>query len=153
MKLEKLVEKMNGYKKGTFVTLEWESDISSAKAKKQGISVTKRCKGLVRLGINYSNIKEVQQMIKDNEADSKPVWFEHTEHTGIIQNKKDSNKKYLQVFTVNGNSINTVLNSTNNITDKETLLETGLVNKSSFSNGATIRTFTLNVDNILQFGK
>lgn len=157
MKLEALIKKLNSYKAGTFVKITWERDISSAKAKKQGISVTKECEGVVRVGINYNSLKALQGV--ERSEDRKPSWFEHCQDTpkGIIQSKSDNDKKYLQVFTVPGSKIKSSI-SMNNECDEtsctvDRLYEMGLITKAALSNGDELNTFTLNVENIKSFGK
>lgn len=155
MKLEALIKKLNSYKAGTFVKITWERDISSAKAKKQGISVTKECEGVVRVGINYNSLKALQGV--ERSEDRKPSWFEHCQNTpkGIIQSKSDNDKKYLQVFTVPGSKIKTSISTNNNETSStaDQLYEMGLITKAALSDKDELNTFTLNVENIKSFGK
>ena len=155
MKLEALIKKLNSYKAGTFVKITWERDISSAKAKKQGISVTKECEGVVRVGINYNSLKALQGV--ERSEDRKPSWFEHCQDTpkGIIQSKSDNDKKYLQVFTVPGSKIKTSISTNNNETSRtvDQLYEMGLITKAALSDKDELNTFTLNVENIKSFGK
>lgn len=155
MKLEALINKLNNYKAGTFVKVTWERDISSAKARKQGISVTKECEGVVRVGINYNSLKALQGV--ERSEDRKPSWFEHCQNApkGIIQSKSDTDKKYLQVFTVPGSKIKTSISTNNNETScsADQLYKLGLITKAALNNKDELNTFTLNVENIKSFGK
>lgn len=152
MKLEALINKLNNYKAGTFVKVTWERDVSSAKAKKQGISITKECVGLVRVGINYNALKALQGV--ERSEDRKPSWFEHCEESkGLIQSKNDSSKKYLQVFTVPGSKIKSTMITNGQVEAANVLYDMGLITKAALSNNEELHTFTLNVENIKSFGK
>ena len=154
MKLEALLQKLESYKPGTFVKIKWSKDVSSAKAKKQNISVIKECEGIVRVGINYSSLKAIQDM--ERSEDRKPSWFEHCQNgpKGIIQSKSDPCKKYLQVFTVPGSKIKSnMVTENNNHADGYELYDMGLITKAALSNSEEIHSFTLSIENIKSFGK
>ena len=105
MNITSVIEAIKNYRKGTFVKVGWKSDLVNASAKKQGITVEKYSEAIVRLGINYSNIKKVQLKRAEQEASGieiKPavIWFKHsTDIPCLIEHLKDENKKYLQIFT------------------------------------------------------
>lgn len=151
MKINQLLEKLNFYKSGTFVMMEWEKDISSAKAKKQGIKVVKRSSGLIRTEVNYESLKAIQ----DSERGDKESWFEHYSK-GILQHKKDPNKKYLQAFPIPGKKIKNIMVVSDGKSTYECeahkLCEQGIINKSALSNVENLDTFIIGVENITRFG-
>lgn len=148
MKLEALMKNLESYKPGTFVKLTWSRDVASAKARKNGIKITKECAGIVRLGINYANLKAVQKMV--NSGDKKPAWYEHC-GKGIVQHKNDGDKKYLQVFTVPGAKIKSRMILEYADVEPEVLYNDGWITKAAF-NSEDLTTFTLNIENIKTFG-
>lgn len=151
MQLNQIQEVLNNYKPGTFIKVCWEKDISSAKAKKQGITITKRCEGIVRTGINYKNVKNV--VVSESSQDH-VSWFEHCDMKGLIQSKSDNSKKYLQLYPVKGNKIKTVIASTNIYeSNLEKLYELGYITKSSLTKTDELIVMNLGIENIIKFGK
>lgn len=157
MKLENLLNRLDSYKAGTFVKVIWSSDVSSAKAKKSGVEVTKNCEGLVRVGINYSNLKAVQEQLalRDENEPKKESWYTHSEvNRCLVESKKDTEKKYLQVFTIPGKKIKsymTVGHSKFKVS-ADKLYELGLITKSALPNNDEMHVFTLAIDKIKSFG-
>lgn len=147
MELKKLLKKLESYKAGTFITLEWERDVSSAKAKKLGVQVVKSSSGVIRTEVNYENLKSIQGV----ERGDKESWFEHFSQ-GIVQNKKDPSKKYLQAFPIPGKKFNVKMFMNGVEEDAQTLYEKGLITKAALGNTCELDTFTINVDNIVEFG-
>lgn len=147
MKINELLNKLESYRAGTFVTLGWERDVSSAKAKKLGIQVMKSSSGLIRTEVDYNNLKAVQGM----ERGDKESWFEHF-NKGILQSKKDPSKKYLQAFPVPGKKFNVRMFVNGVEEDAQSLYEKGLITKAALGNTCELDTFTVSVDNIVNFG-
>ena len=147
MKVEEILKKLENYKSGTFAHIEWEKDISSAKAKKQGIKILKKSSGIIRTEINYENLKSVQNI----EMGNKESWFEHYTK-GILQSKKDSSKKYLQAFPIpNKNiSVNIFVNGMEE-ENIQSLYEKGLINKDALTNVSVLNTIIVGVKNIKNF--
>lgn len=152
MKVSELLEKLKGYKPGTFVSIEWEREISSAKAKKEGVRVFKHSNGVFRLDVDYNNLSKVQ-----NASDTEPTkeaWFTHSDlHDAIVENKRDPEKKYLQVFLGANNKVNSEMKIGDKIENPDELYSKGYINKSSLPSKEEILTFTLSIENILRFGK
>ena len=156
MKLVNVQEALKGYKKGTFQRVGWKSNIESAAARKKGVSVVKEAEATVRLGISYSNIQAVKVTREEN-GEFKPhiVWFKHSEDLPfIIEHLQDSDKKYLQLFTVNNNSnprayyyINGVL------TPKQEVINSGYCNDSTFAQKAPTQTFNIPIENLRFIGE
>ena len=158
MTIEAINEKLDSYKVGTFVNVVWEKDISSAKAKKQGIQVMKRCEGVVRAGITYANIglvKELMAMKSEEENESKkPSWFEHIGR-GLVQHKSNPEKKYMQLFFVNNSKIKSIVSIGGVEKSPMELYEMGLITKADMpkEHDEPLITMTLSLDNIVSFGK
>lgn len=151
MKLETLLEKLDSYKAGSFVNLAWEREVSSAKAKKAGIKISKKSAGLIRTDVNYSALAAVQGI----ERGEKESWFEHY-RKGLLQSKKDSSKKYLQAFPVPGKKISSVMvvdtGSEVYECDAEKLYADGLITKAALGSKTGTDTFIVSVENITSFG-
>lgn len=158
MKIEQLKERLENYKPGTFIKIAWEREIGNAKAKKAGIKITKKCEGIVRACINYNNLTAIKNISAAAITEKKESWFEHASK-GLVRNKRDISKLYLQVFPVNTKKIksNVHLDSADVYFEDgsvsfDELYKFGYINKSDLPNSNKIDTFTLNVDNILSFG-
>ena len=152
MKVEAMKRALESYKAGTFVNLEWEREVTSAKAKKQGVVVYKHSKGLVRTDVNYRNLASV----KDRPVvEGKESWFEHIGN-GLLQSKKDDSKKYLQAFPVRGKKIKSTLTVVDETgvyqATAEELYEKGYVNKDVLPVSQQLDTFIVSVENIIAFG-
>lgn len=130
-----------------------KKDISSAKAKKNGVSIIKKCEAVVRTAIKYTHIKGV--IPKSYENDNWESWFEHSDVKGVVQHKKDHDKKYLQLYPVRGKKIKTSIVATVDTDNLESLYQLGLVTKASLPKQYSeeeVRVMTLSVDNITKFG-
>ena len=160
MKLEAILNRLNSYKPGTFIKVSWTSDVSSAKAKKSGITVTKTCEGLVRVGINYNNLKAVQAQLaeRDENQPKKESWYTHSQlNSCLVESKNDSEKKYLQVFTVPGKKIKSLMTingdcASNVSVSPDDMYAMGYITKSAMPNGQEVNVFTLALDKITSFG-
>lgn len=153
---EVLIKKLNTYKDGTFTTIEWESDVSSARAKKKNIKITKRSKALVRLGCDYYNLQSTQNngVVK---GEGKPSWFAHCEDNKYLVKNKNNKNLYLQLFPVPGKKINTKFDSFGvDEINTNKLYEMGLINKSALpqqmEEKEEIPTIILNIEKIINFG-
>lgn len=165
IKFETMVDILNSYKKGTFVKVVWEKDIASAKARKQGISIIKRCEGVVRAGITYTNISIVKDILAGKTAEElenkRESWFTHCEEgMGLIQNKKSPEKKYIQLFFVNGKKIKSCVSYTNSeeVGGKSfsELYDMGYITKADLPKSdeeEPLITMTLSLDNLVSFGE
>lgn len=149
MHLNQIQEVLNHYKPGSFIKIGWERDISSARAKKQGITIIKKCEGIVRTGINYRNVKNAT--ISENPEHES--WFEHCNIRGLVQSKSDNSKKYLQLYPVKNNKIKQKISSNIEETNIEKLYELGYVTKSSLNKSDKLIVITLGIENIVKFGK
>lgn len=152
MKISDLLEKLRDYKPGTFVSIEWERDISSAKAKKEGVRVFKHSSGVFRVDVDYKNLSKVQT--SSNTESTKEAWFTHSNlHDAIVESKRDPEKKYLQVFLGANNRVKSEMKLGDKIETPDELYSKGYINKSSIPSKDEILTFTLGIENIVRFGK
>ena len=151
MELNVILKKLESYKPGTFVKIGWEREISSAKAKKQGLNIVKKSEGIFRVDIAYDNLKAMQGVERNTEYES---WFKHSRiHNAILESKKDESKKYLQVFTGANTKVKTQTLVAGEQKDIFSLYEDGLVTKAALpNNNEAPLTFTLSLDNIVTFG-
>ena len=148
MKFEDLMESLKAYKAGTFIALEWEKDISSAKSKKMGIQVIKRSSGVIRTKINYRNLKATQ----NQEKGEKKSWFEHLSEC-ILQSKNDNSKKYFQAFPVPSKKFKVKMLVDGKEASPQHLYDMGLINKSALENIYELNSFVVDVNNIVKFGR
>ena len=154
MLLRDLEKKLDSYKSGTFVSAEWARNIESAKAKKLGYQVVKHSKGLIRTEINYSNLEKVLNQSNIVSEDKKESWFEHY-NKGILQSKKNPEKKYLQAFPIPGRKIKAEYLLNGKPVNPSELYEQGLITKASLPNsddGEELLTFSVSIDNLISFG-
>ena len=149
MKLIDLENKLQNYKAGTFIKAAWEKNIESAKAKKLGLTIIKQSYGVVRTNISYRNIAKIKSDITATES-KKPVWFEHYSRS-IIQNKNDTDKKYIQLFPVSKNKIKSVYLIDGEVADPNTLYELGYITKSNLEHNDII-TVAVALENLTSFG-
>lgn len=152
MLLKDLEAKLNKYRSGSFVNIEWERNIESAKAKKLNHKIIKHSKGIIRTEVNYQNLERVLNQPTSN-GEKKESWFEHYTK-GIIQSKKNPEKKYLQAFPVPGKKILTYYSIDGKEVDPFQLYSEGLITKAALptTDSEQLLTFTLSVDNIITFG-
>ena len=157
MKVEKLLKILDVYKAGTIIRLMWERDVSSAKAKKENVCVIKHSSGLVRTDIDYNNLSSVKEKSSEKQDPEKENWFQHY-RKGLLEHKKDPDKKYLQVFPMNGNAIKAtfkVISKDGSVKELsgEECYEKGLITKAALSDKTGAETFIVSVDNIISFGE
>lgn len=152
MLLKELETKLDNYKSGTFVSAEWARNIESAKAKKLGHNVVKRSHGLIRTEINYQNLERVLNQ-PTHAGEKKESWFEHYTK-GILQSKKNPEKKYLQAFPIPGKKISAEYLLDGKPVDAFQLYEQGLITKANLPSTDDIEllTFSLSIDNLISFG-
>ena len=151
MELNQVQQVLENYKPGTYIKVCWEKDISSARAKKNGVTIIKKCEALVRTAIKYTHIKGVVPSTNEDYTS----WFEHSDVRGMVQHKKDDSKKYLQLYPIKGKKIKTKIVATIETDNLENLYKLGLVTKASLPQEYEedeVRVMTLSLDNITKFG-
>lgn len=106
MLYSQIKRRLENNQKGTFTAMVWERPMKTKKAYSNEV-VTKRSEGVVRLGINYDNIKDVKEKRANGElpAENQGLqWGQWELYPYIITNKE---KKYLRVATSKNNKIKT----------------------------------------------
>lgn len=148
--LSEMLNKLDNYKSGTFVKAGWRRNVASAKARKQNISVEKASSGLIRTEINYENLERILNSVGRPE-ERKESWFEHY-NKGIIQSKKNPEKKYLQAFPVPGKKIKSEILVNGIAMDPNKAYEQGYITKAALPTTDELLTFTISLDNLEYFG-
>jgi hypothetical protein len=158
MELNKIIETLNAKQKGTFIRIGYESRIESAKARSQGIMVTKKTITTVRWGCKYDNLKKVKEMHKlspESNTQKRAPWFKHINNAPyLIEHISDSNKKYLQLFTLaRKNLTKTEYYINGQKCDKQTVVNSGYVNPSAISSDDEKLIMHIPINNIQFIGK
>lgn len=148
--LTEMLNKLDNYKSGTFVKAGWRRDVASAKARKQNIIVEKVSSGLIRTEISYENLKAALNSISNSE-EKRESWFEHY-NKGILQNKKNPEKKYLQAFPIPGKKIKSEILVNGVAMDPNKAYEEGYITKAALPSTSELLTFTISLDNLEYFG-
>lgn len=146
MLYSQIKRRLENNQKGTFTAMVWERPMKTKKAYSNEV-VTKRSEGVVRLGINYDNIKDVKEKRASGEL---PVenqglqWGQWELYPYIITNKE---KKYLRVATSKNNKIKTryFINGKEASYDE---IENMLLASEKRSTDE-LDVFTVNIDNII----
>lgn len=144
---------INKVKNGTFVSVEYETvPTMLAFTKKSGISITKRTKKVVRLGVDYSHIARV---IAKRSAESYVPSDRQNPYEWVVKNilakKHDSDSFYLQVANVRSSRAISkwFLNGIEvNFEDVVEYLAPSYVNKSSDMPEVQ----KVNIDNLIRIG-
>lgn len=153
--------KVQNIKAGQFFKMSYVTTVeTSAKAKKEGVTVLKRTIGTFRLGINYKNTKKAiayaAEKGKDINEESKLPWGQWKDDSKRIivhTNKAGQYNEYLRVYdTPNKPKIQYYIN--NRPVSKEELMKSGYV-RASYFNPSKIYTgcSTINLTNIEWIGK
>ena len=145
MKFEKVMKKIEKIQKGSFHSMVWERQCKTKKAFSDNI-VTKRSYGTVRLGIDYDNMKAVQEKRANGELPEKNAgltWGEWEVFPYIIKHKESM---YLRVAT-SGNKTNTeyFLNGKKVSYEDVEIMLLASEKKNSSDNDV----FTINCENII----
>ena len=138
---EELFEILKSIKPGTYHSITWVQDVSSSKAKRDNIRVTKISTAVVRLLITYNNGKE----------ENGHTWYTHSAVRGVVQHKQDANKLYVQVFSPKNStqrkSVKYLIDNSTVSTEKE-LLDKALISFSN-TNKHISDIFVIPVENII----
>lgn len=102
--LENVVSVLNATPNGANVILEWERPVKTLKTHSD-LNIRKHVRMVGRKGIEYNNMKAVQEKRENGELPSepKPTWFYHDENVkGLIRNKR-TDEPYVQLFVGTSN--------------------------------------------------
>lgn len=149
-----IIKFLNGYKKGTYCKITYQStDLANAAAKKAGMVVSKTTQATCRIGINYANIASVKAKaeIAAPKVEFKP-WWHHSKENDCIAVHNVSGKEYLQIFaSPNKSKVKYALNGID--TTKDWLLSAGYVNASKVNpSGDKPVVMLIPLDNIISLG-
>lgn len=145
MKLDSVKRIVTGKQKGAFSSMLWERPMKLKKAF-AGNVVTKRSKGTVRFGVEYDNMKAVQEKREGGVLPEKNAglpWGEWSAYPYLISHKGNS---YLRTSKVPGSKIETEYFLNGRKVEKKDVEAMCL--KSEFS-GNEADCFNVNVENIL----
>ena len=148
-----LQEKILNFKKGSFQKLQWERELKLYKKyENQDIKITKFSEGVVRFGIEYDNMKAVQEkrengeLPQDNQGLNGLEWLLYPY---LLKNIK-SGKVYVRVNTT-GNKIKTRYFMNGEEITKEVAEE--YCTASNFSKGQAVEVFNVGIENIVAVGE
>ena len=158
MELQKIEQELQNRQKGTFINVQWETNIESAKAKKQGVVVIKRVDTVTRWGIKYDHIKKVKELKAQQEQEEKKEykpWYKHLEKNPcFIQHLADENRVYLQLFTTNKSNTTKVKYYINGVEkSKQEVIESGYVNGSEWAPKSEHVIMNIPTENIRHIGR
>lgn len=147
MELEKVKGIVKAKQNGSFVGMEWERELPVRAAYKGNTRVIKKSKGVVRFGVEYDNIKAVQQKRKDGELPSENEglkWGEWEEYPYFI---KHNEKHYLRCTESHNNRVRTEYLLNGRPVSKDEL--ESICTKAAFTQHQDLDVFTINIDNIV----
>lgn len=130
MNLETLLQK--DITNGRIFAIEAKTEKKGLK----GIRFVKHTTLTAQWGVNYANVKSVQETIEAN-GGVKANWFEHTEHDSIVRSKSNPEKLYLQIMNPNNfRSEYTLLDGTP--VTKQQLIEMGAIKEEETEKPITL---------------
>lgn len=151
MNRTELMNTLNKFKNGAFIKVQYKGDLASkvsAKAKKEGTTVTKESIVTLRKGIDYDSQKSVKEKV-ENEGKVLThelpwgTWIKGYEGLLIEHN----GKTYLRVYM--GLSLGTKYFINGVEKDFETLKTMGVMQPSFFKPKEKANAYTINIDNIM----
>ena len=148
-----LQEKILNLKKGSFQKLQWSKELKLYKKyENEDIKITKLSEGVVRFGIEYDNMKAIQEKRENGELpqDNQGLnGLEWTLYPYLLKNPK-TNKEYIRVNTT-GNKIKTRYFLNGEEITKEVAEQYCTAN--NFSKGNPVEVFNIGVENIIAVGE
>lgn len=156
MTVEQIMKVVNETRKGTFTRIEYVSEPSlTAAAKRMGVSVIKYTEKVVRLGVHYPNIADVQRAEAERTTpkQERAPWC-HWEITDILAKHNTKEAYYLAIATVNKghNTKNRWFINGEEVTLQE-IMESGYIIPSYFKDGELPVVQRINIEHILGLGK
>ena len=140
--------------KGSFQKMIWSRELKLYKKfENQNIKITKVSEGTVRFGVEYDNMKAVQEkrengeLPQDNQGLNGMEWIFYPY---LLKGK--NGKEYLRVNTIKGNPIKTKYFMNGEEITKEQAEEYCTANNFS-KGGNPLEVFNVGIENIIQVGK
>lgn len=152
MNKNEAIIKLNRIAKGRFFNMGYVSDVPlTAKAKKEGVIVTKKTYGTFRVGINRLNTKAIKNKMAQGYIPQARKWGEYLDGSDRIltHTDKEGQTKFYVVLhsTPNHSKVKYYLNG--NPIKKDVLASTGYVQNSYFNKlSEKPDTITVNLANI-----
>ena len=146
MKYDILKKVVTGKQRGSFSSMVWEKQLPTKKAYSNHI-ITKRSNGVVRFGVEYDNMKNVQEKRENGilpNQNNGLKWGEWSVYPYFIKHKGNT---YLRCTESKNNKIETEYFIDGKKASKEEVLPYCL--KSAFTNHGEMDCFTVNIDNII----
>ena len=138
--------RLENNQKGSFTAMVWERPVKTKKAYSNEV-ITKRSEGVIRLGINYDNIKHVKEKRANGELPKENQglqWGQWELYPYIITNK---GKKYLRVTTSKNNKIKTKYFVNGRETSYDEIENMLLASEKRSTDELDV--FTIDIDNII----
>lgn len=152
MKLHELTDTMKGYTKGSYIRIQYKTDVTpsmKASAKKLGHKVEKRVTKTVRLGCDYHKMKSTIYA-KENGRGTRDMYEAEVIEDLVYQNKK-TDTLYLRVGTVENDNNETIWLLDGHEVDKATIVE--LLVPSYFNRKGSMEVQNIKLENIEKLGK
>ena len=156
MKINEITKVMENKKKGTFLSIGWQREIASSKAKKEGISVIKTTDTIVRWGLkSYKNTRRylAQEAVKEalgqqtEQKEYKPWSKQITPY--LLQHLSNPEKLYLLVYPVVRKNIAKVHYYINGVeATKQEVIDSGYCNASEFTKDELPLVMNPSIENI-----
>lgn len=104
MKTSEILNKVSTIRKGSFVRISYTTELPLKAKAAHTCKIVKRVDTIVRLGVNYHNIKSVKERVLQNGPSTKIYKNPYTNIYGHILYQHENGNYYLQFATVNKNS-------------------------------------------------
>jgi hypothetical protein len=158
MKLQDVIQKVENQKKGSFMAIQWQTEVGNARAKKDGVTIIKKTQTVVRCRVNYKNTQRYLESKSESEPSetTRAPWNKEldSDRKWIRQNLKDSSKLYLSVIPVKSKIVTKTNYYVNNVqVTKQELLDAQWVAPSSVDSKDLPVVMTVGLDNIIKIGK
>lgn len=151
MRLADLNKALKGYTKGSFIRIEYVTDVTpsmKASEKKLGNRIEKRVEKTVRLGCDYHKMKSTIYA-KANGRGTREMYEEEVIEDLLYQNKKNDTL-YLRVGTVENDNNKTVWKLNGKVVTKEEV--TKYLVPSYFNKKGTMEVQNIKLDNVKRLG-
>lgn len=151
MRLADLRKALTNYNKGSFIRIEYVTDVTNsmkASEKKLGNKIEKRVEKTVRLGCDYHKMKSTIYA-KENGRGTREMYEEEVIEDLLYQNKKNDTL-YLRVGTVENDNNNTVWLLNGEVVDKETVKN--FLVPSYFNKKGTMEVQNIKLENVRRLG-
>lgn len=151
MRLADLRKALRNYNKGSYIRIEYVTDVTpsmKASEKRLGNKIEKRVEKTVRLGCDYHKMKATIYA-KENGRGTREMYEEEVIEDLLYQNKKNDTL-YLRVGTVENDNNNTVWLLNGKVVDKEVVKD--FLVPSYFNRKGTVEVQNIKLENVCRLG-